>query len=283
MAELLKGAPVAATLTQQLAQRAEVLCQAGIVPTLGILRVGEKESDLAYERGAVNRCGKVGIQVKKTVLPDDCTQEQLLAAIQDINNDSSIHGCLMFRPLPKHLDEHQACEALSPAKDVDSITSASLIHVFTGQGEGFAPCTAEACMEILDFYGYPLQGAKVAVIGRSLVIGKPVSMLLQAKNATVTMCHTKTKDLPGVCRESDILVTAAGKAKVVDATYTHPDQVIIDVGINPDGEGGICGDVDFSKVENACKAITPTPGGVGTVTSTVLAKHVIEAAERVAR
>ena len=280
MAELLKGAPVAAALSEALTQRVQRLKEQNITPTMAILRVGERGDDLAYERGAVKRCEKVGVAVRSIVLEQDYTQEQLLNAIRVINEDDGIHGCLMFRPLPCKADEQAACALLSPEKDVDCITSGSLSSVFIGSGAGYPPCTAQACMEILSHYGYDLTGKKVAVIGRSLVIGRPVSMMLQARNATVTMCHTKTVNMADTCREAEILIAAAGKAKVVTNAYTNPNQVIIDVGINVDGHGNLCGDVDFEAVEPMVSAITPVPGGVGTVTSTVLAKHVIEAAER---
>ena len=280
MAEILKGAPAAAAITEDLTARAEALKAKGIVPTLAILRVGENDSDLAYERGAEKRCEKVGIAVKKILLPAQCTQEELLRAVESVNADDSVHGCLMFRPLPAHIDEALVSNALCAKKDVDSMTAASLNTVFTGKGDGFAPCTAQACIEILDYYGIELKGANVAVIGRSLVIGKPVSMLLQARNATVTMCHTKTVNMPEVCKRADILVVAAGKAAMVDESYTNAKQIVVDVGINVDAEGNLCGDVKFDAVEPCVAAITPVPGGVGSVTTAVLCKHVIEAAEK---
>ena len=280
MAEILKGAPVAAAITEELIRRADALQAKGVEPCLAILRVGERADDLAYERGALKRCEKVGVRAVSIVLPADCTQDALLDAIARINADDAIHGCLMFRPLPKHLNEQAACEALLPCKDVDSMTAASLRTVFTGRGEGFAPCTAQSCIELLDHYGYDPAGKRVVVIGRSLVIGKPVSMMLQTRNATVTMCHTKTVDMPHICREAEILVVAAGKAGVVDETFTNPGQVVIDVGINAAPDGGICGDVQFTAVEPRVKAISPVPSGVGSVTTAVLCKHVIEAAER---
>lgn len=280
MAEILKGAPVAAALSEELTLRVEQLNAAGIHPTLAIVRVGGNDSDLSYERGADKRCAKVGIAVRKFVLPEDCTQGQLQETIRKVNGDDSIHGCLMFRPLPKHLDERAACEALLPEKDVDCITGGSLQGVFTGERTGYPPCTAQACLEILDHYGYRLTGKRVTVIGRSLVIGRPVSMMLQSRNATVTMCHTKTVDMPSVCRGAEILVAAAGKAGVVDETYVAPGQTVIDVGINVDGSGKLCGDVAYEQVEPIVGAITPVPGGVGAVTTAVLAKHVVEAAEK---
>lgn len=280
MAEILKGAPVAAAITEELIRRADALKAKGVEPCLAILRVGERADDLAYERGALKRCEKVGVRAVSIVLPADCTQDALLDAIARINADDAIHGCLMFRPLPKHLNEQAACEALLPCKDVDSMTAASLRTVFTGRGEGFAPCTAQSCIELLDHYGYDPAGKRVVVIGRSLVIGKPVSMMLQTRNATVTMCHTKTVNMPEICREAEILVVAAGKAGVVDETFTNSGQVVIDVGINAAPDGGICGDVQFAAVEPRVKAISPVPSGVGSVTTAVLCKHVIEAAER---
>lgn len=280
MADILKGAPVAAAITDDLINRAESLTKRGVAPQLAILRVGSNESDLAYERAAVKRCEKIGIKVRQIVLDAACSEQEVCDAINDINSDTAVHGCLMFRPLPKNLDEHRICERLAPAKDVDAMTDRSLVHVFTGKGEGFAPCTAQSCIEILKYYGYELTGKKVAVIGRSLVIGKPVSMLLQQENATVTMCHTRTADLAGTCKDSEILVVAAGRAGMVNETFTNKNQVVIDVGINVDSEGNLCGDVDFAKVEPVCAAITPVPGGVGSVTTAVLCKHVIEAAEK---
>jgi len=280
MAEILKGAAVAAALSEALTGRVEQLRSAGIIPTLAIVRVGENESDLSYERGAEKRCAKVGVEVRNFTLPPDCTQSELLEVIRQINGDRSIHGCLLFRPLPKQLDERAMCEALSPEKDVDCITGGSLCSVFTGEKRGYPPCTAQACLEILDHYGYELRGKRVTVIGRSLVVGKPVSMMLQSRNATVTMCHTKTVDMPAVCREAELLVVAAGKAGMVDETLVSPGQVVIDVGINVDGAGRLCGDVAFDRVEPVVAAITPVPGGVGAVTTAVLAKHVVEAAEQ---
>lgn len=280
MAQLLKGLPVANALTEVLAQRAAALNEKNIVPTLAILRVGQRPDDISYETGAMKRCAKVGIAVRQFLLEEGCTKEELLDTIRKINADPSIHGCLLFRPLPDKDMEEAACELLSPQKDVDGMTAGSLATVFAGKGTGFPPCTAEGCIELLDHYGIGLQGKRVAVIGRSLVIGKPVSMMLQSRNATVTMCHTKTADLPQVCRNAEILVVAAGKAGVVDEGYVSPGQVVIDVGIHVTAEGKLCGDVNFDAVEPVVDSITPVPGGVGSVTTAVLAKHVIEAAEK---
>jgi len=280
MAQLLKGVAVANALTEKFTGRVEILKSKNVTPTLAILRVGQRPDDILYETGAMKRCAKAGIAVRQFLLRADCTKEQLLDTIREINEDVSIHGCLMFRPLPDKAMEEAACALLAPEKDVDCMTSGSLATVFTGKGAGYPPCTAEACIELLDHYGIELQGKRVTVIGRSLVIGKPVSMMLQQRNATVTMCHTKTVNMPETCRNAEILVVAAGRAGVVDGSFAASGQVVIDVGINVNEEGRLCGDVKFDEVEPIVGAITPVPGGVGSVTTAVLAKHVIEAAEK---
>ena len=280
MAELWKGAPVAAALTERLIPRARALMEKGVTPTLAIVRVGERPEDLSYERGALKRCEKVGIAVRQFLLTAASSQADLMEVIEEVNRDDSIHGCLLFRPLPKHMDEAAACAALSPAKDVDGITAGSLAGVFSGSGEGYPPCTAQACLEILDHYGYALKGKRAVVVGRSLVIGKPVSMLLLGRHATVTICHTRTVDLAAECRRAEVLVAAAGKAGAVSAQCLAPGQVVLDVGINVDEDGSLVGDVDFAAAEATVDAITPVPGGVGAVTTSVLASHVIEAAEK---
>ncbi len=282
MAEILKGAPVAAAITAELTGRREKLNSMGIEPCLAILRVGAGADDIAYERAAIRRCEKIGIRTVTAVLPEDAGQAELIAQIRRINGDESVHGCLMLRPLPGHLDEEAACEAILPEKDVDSMTAASLKTIFTGRGTGYAPCTAQSCIEMLDYYGIDPDGKRAAVIGRSLVVGKPVSVMLQARNATVTMCHSHTKDLAAICRESEIVITAAGRAGMVDESYINPDQVLLDVGFNALPDGGICGDVAFDAVAPLVKAVSPVPAGVGSVTTAVLCKHVIEAAEKAA-
>ena len=280
MAQLLKGLSAANALTDVLAERAAALNAKNVTPTLAILRVGERPDDISYETGAMKRCSKVGIAVRHFLLKADCTTDELLNTIREINADPSIHGCLMFRPLPDKAMEEAACALLSPEKDVDCMTAASLTAVFTGKGAGYPPCTAQAVLELLDHYGIELSGKRVCVIGRSLVIGKPVSMMLQARNATVTMCHTKTLNLAQTCRDAEILVVAAGKAGIVDGSFAAPGQIIVDVGIHVNEEGKLCGDVLFDEAEPIVEAITPVPGGVGSVTTAVLAKHVIQAAEK---
>lgn len=278
MAEILKGAPAAAALTEKLAVRCAALKEGGVIPTLAIVRVGERPDDVAYERGAIKRCEKVGIAVRQYLLPADAEQSELLRVIDEINRNGGIHGCLMFRPLPGHLDEAAACEALDARKDVDCMTESSLSSVFTGSGKGFKPCTAQSVMELLKYYGIDPAGKKAVVVGRSLVIGKPVAMLLLAANATVTVCHSRTASLAEQTRDADIVVAALGRARALTAEHFAPGQVVVDVGINAAPEGGLCGDVDFAAVEPIVSAITPVPAGVGSLTTAVLCAHVIEAA-----
>ena len=280
MAVLLKGAPVAQAITADLAERAQRLESKGVVPTLAIVRVGERADDLSYERGALKRCEKVGISCRRYLLPADVSQQGLMRTIAQINEDAAIHGCLMFRPLLAHLDEDAVATELLPAKDVDSMTPTSLLSTLSGRGAGFAPCTAEAVLAMLDHYRIDLDGASAAVVGRSLVIGRPVASMLLARNATVTTCHTHTKDLAEVCRRADIVVAAAGHAHTIGADFVCSGQTIIDVGINWDAQvNKLVGDVDFEAVEPLVDAITPVPGGVGAVTTAILARHVICAAE----
>ena len=271
---------MAAALTEALAARCQALRQAGVTPTLALVRVGQRPDDISYETGAMKRCDKVGISVRQFLLPENCSREELLETIQEINAAPDIHGCLLFRPLPRHMDEGAVCAALSPAKDVDGITPGSLASVFSGDQLGYPPCTAQACMELLDYYGYDLTGRRAVVVGRSLVIGRPAAMLLLGRNATVTLCHTRTADLAAECRRADVLIAAAGRAGVVGPDCLAPGQVVIDVGINADGEGNLVGDVDFPAAQSLAAAITPVPGGVGSVTTSVLVSHVVRAAQR---
>lgn len=280
MATLLRGAEVVSALNERVQADVRALTARGVVPTLAILRVGEKPDDLAYERGAMKRAETVGVAIRQIVLPETVSQEALLSEIAQINADDSIHGCLMLRPLPKHIDDSVVREALQPEKDIDGITQGSLAGVFAGTKRGFPPCTAKACMEMLAYYNIDPAGKNVVVIGRSLVIGKPVAMMLLQQNATVTICHTRTKDMPSVTRRAEILIVAAGKPGVVGAEYVSAGQTVLDVGINFTSEGKMTGDADFSAVEPIVGAITPVPGGVGTVTTSVLMAHVVEAARR---
>ena len=290
MAKRLLGKEVNEALVASLQTRTAALREKGVVPTLGIIRLGENPSDLSYEKGATKRAEEVGVSVKNYILPETATKEEVLAVIDEVNADASVHGVLMFRPLPKHLkaDQDEICNRLAAAKDVDCMTDLSNAGVFTGKKLGFAPCTPQACMEILDYYGIDCKGKNAVVIGRSLVVGKPAAMMLMAKNATVTVCHTKTVDVAGIARKADILVSAAGVLNSLTKDYVSEDQIVIDVSINWDpekvnakgGKGAIAGDAVFSEVEPIVGAITPVPGGVGSVTTSVLIGHVVEAAER---
>ena len=280
MAKQLLGKEVTAALNERIKADVAALNAKGIKPTLGIIRVGERPDDLSYERGATKRCETLGVECKKYLLPADVSQEELLKVVDEVNKDDNIHGVLMFLPLPKHIDQTLVENALAAEKDVDCQTDASLGGVFTGKKVGFPPCTPQACMEILDHYGIDCTGKKAVVIGRSLVVGKPAAQMLIKKNATVTTCHTRTIDMPSVAREAEILIVAAGRAGVVGAEYAAPGQIVIDVGINVNEEGKLCGDVDYAAVEPIVDAITPVPGGVGSVTTSVLVGHVVEAAMR---
>ena len=280
MAEILKGKEVVAALKEKLIAEVETLKGKGVTPTLAIVRVGERPDDISYEKGAMTRCKGIGVEVKNFLLPADCTQDDVLKVIKEVNEDSSIHGCLLFRPLPKTMDENFIRNQLDPAKDVDGITDLSMAGTYSCTALGFPPCTPTACMEILEHFGIDLTGKKVCVIGRSLVVGKPAAIMAIQRNGTVTVCHTKTKDMKAVAREADIIIAAAGKAGVVGEGFFKEGQIVIDVGINFDEEGNMKGDVDFAAAEPVVAAITPVPGGVGTVTTSVLVKHVIEAAKR---
>lgn len=281
MAELLKGAPVAAALAERTASAVETLKSRSILPTLAILRVGAREDDLSYERGAMKRCAAAGIEVRSVALPAEVTHAEYMRTLESLNRDSTVHGILMLRPLPSHLDEEAARKALAPEKDVDGVTDGSLAGVFTGSGEGFAPCTAQAVLEILDHYGVALKGKTAAVAGRSLVVGRPAAMLLMERGATVTICHSKTADVAAVTKQADIVVAAIGKMRSLGADYFAPGQTVIDVGIHFNEETGkLCGDVRQEEAEPIVSALTPVPGGVGAVTTAVLVSHVAEAALR---
>ena len=279
MAEILKGAPVAKAISQQVALRAAALTERGITPTLAIVRIGERPDDISYEKGAVKRCDSCGVAVRHVILPADVSQDELISAIEGLNDDPAVHGILMFRPLPRYIDEAAVCDSIAPEKDMDGVTEGSMAGIFSGSGKGYPPCTAQACIEILDHYGVDLHGKSVTIVGRSNVIGKPAAMLLLGRNATVTVCHTKTADIGAECRRADIIVAAAGKAGVISADHVSPGQIVLDVGINVTPEGKLTGDVDFDAVEPIVSAITPVPGGVGSVTTAVLVKHVVSAAE----
>ncbi len=281
MANLLKGKDVSTFINEKTIKDVEILKQKNITPTLAIVRVGFKESDISYEKGAIKRANEVGVSVKSIVLDENVDYNFFYAKLDELNNDSSIHGILLLRPLPKSLDNEKARLYIKPEKDVDGCGNGSLSGVFTNTEYGFAPCTAQAAIEILDYYKIDITGKNITVIGRSLVVGKPLSMLLLNKNATVTICHTKTKDLPKISKNADIVICAVGKAEMLNADYFSNNQIVIDVGINWSNEKQkLCGDVKFDEVEPIVNSITPVPGGVGSVTTSVLINHVVEACKR---
>lgn len=281
MGEIIKGKPVGDALSEILKGECEALVKEGIQPKLAILRVGAKSNDLSYERGALKKCDTIGIVAEVTELSEDTTQEQYIEALEKLNKDSSVHGILTFRPLPKGIDEEVIKNVISPEKDVDCFSPMNTAKLMEGDKTGFPPCTPTAVVEILKHYNVPLKGANVVVLGRSMVVGKPVSMLLLGENATVTICHSKTQDLAKVCSQADVLVAGVGRARMVTSDYIKEGAVVIDVGINakPEG-GGICGDVDTDDVVEKASMVTPVPAGVGSVTTSILAKHVIKACKQ---
>ena len=259
--EILKGLPVANAINEKLIEEQKNL--KGAIAHLAIIRVGEKPDDCSYERGAKKKMEKLGFRCSSFVFDADIDNETFQKEFDTINNNDDIDGILLLRPLPKHLDEKSIENRIHPRKDLDGISPLNLAKVFAGDDTGYAPCTAEAVIEMLDYAGIDLKGKRVTVVGRSLVIGKPVTMLLMKKNATVTVCHTKTNDLIAECKRAEVLIAAAGSAKMIKSEYVAKDAIVIDVGINVDNEGNLCGDV---------------PGGVGSVTTSVLAKHLMKAA-----
>lgn len=283
MAELFKGAPVAAAINARTEAAIKELKENGVYPTLAILQVGQKPENLAYANSAKKRCAALGIVSKDIVLPDAVTQEELLMQIFQLNNDDTVHGVLILRPLPSHLNDDLVRRALRPEKDVDGITDVSLGGVFTGNNIGFAPCTAQSCMEILDYYNIDLKGKNVCVIGHSLVVGRPAALMALCKCATITCCHIDTVNTAEHARQADVIIVAVGKAGLVKADYLSSGQIVIDVGINVNPEGKLCGDLNSQDADNIVAAYSPVPGGVGTVTTAVLMSHVVEAAKKTAK
>lgn len=274
--EILKGLPVANAINEKLMEQVKSI--EGPLPHLAIIRVGERPDDCSYERGAVKKMDKVGVRCTTYTFDADIDNDTFQAEFDKINENPDIDGILMLRPLPKQLDEKQIENKIDPRKDLDGISPLNLAKVYAGDESGYAPCTAEAVIEMLDYAGIDIKGKRVTVVGRSLVIGKPVSMLLMKRNATVTVCHTKTVDMAGTCKNAEILVAAAGSARMIKKEYVADGAVVIDVGINVDDEGNLCGDVDFDAISDIVAAATPVPGGVGSVTTSVLAKHLVKAA-----
>lgn len=273
--KILKGSKVAESITNGCIEELKTRKR---VPQLAIIRVGERPDDVFYERGATKRMAKIGLRCTSYQYDADITNEEFQKAFDAVNADPNVDGILMLRPLPKHLDERLIEKKINPAKDLDGISPINMAKIYAGEDSGFAPCTAEAVIEMLDYEKIDLTGKRVSIIGRSLVIGKPLAMMLIKKNATVTVCHTRTKNVEEECQKAEIVVAAAGKAKMVTPDYISNGAVVIDVGINVDENGAMCGDVDFDTVSEKTSIITPVPGGVGSVTTSVLAKHLMRAA-----
>ena len=284
MEKILKGAPVAQAIIDRTFCDANALKEKGVIPTLAILRVGERADDISYEKGAMKRCAQAGVDVKNVVLPSDVGENEFFETLNSLNKDDSVHGILMFRPLPKHIDGEKARQMLAIQKDVDGCTDGSLAGVFSNSKTGFTPCTAQAAMEILKYYGCECSGKRAVVLGRSLVVGRPVAMLLMHENATPTICHTRTKNPAELSKQADIVIACTGQMESLGADYFRAGQIVIDVGINWNEEKNkLCGDVRFDEVSDIVEAITPVPGGVGGVTTAVLVSHVVEAAKRFCR
>ena len=279
MAIVMKGIEVAKAMKENLIKDVNLLKEQGVVPNLTIIRVGARPDDLAYERGALKRMELTSIDCRVVELSEDISQKEFEKEFEKVNNDPMVHGILLFRPLPKHLNEEPIKKMINPLKDVDCMSDVNIAKVFAGDKSGFAPCTAEAVVEMLKHFGIELTGKNVTIVGRSMVVGKPLAMLLLGENSTVTVCHTRTKDLAGECKKADILVAAAGKASVITADMVSEGTVVADVGINVNEEGQLCGDVDYEAVAEKAAMISPVPGGVGSITTSILAKHVIRSAK----
>jgi len=281
MAEVLKGKPVADAMKEELTKKVESLKGRGIIPKLGIIRVGARPDDLFYEGGAKKTCDIVGMDYEVFECSEDIEQTAFESTVTEIGAKKDVHGILMFSPLPKHLDERKIRTLIPVEKDVDCLTLGGAAKVFTDDLTGFPPCTPTACMDMLHFYDIPIKGKKCVVVGRSLVVGKPLSMLLLREHGTVTICHSRTENLPDVCKTAEILIAAVGRAKMIKANFVKKGQIVIDVGINadPDNPGKYCGDVDFAEVDPIVTKITPVPAGVGSVTTSVLCKQTIMACE----
>lgn len=272
----LRGKKVSDGIKEYVSKELETLA---FVPKLAIVRVGENPDDMSYERGATKKLKSFGLDVASYVFPQDISDEDFKKAFKDINEDDEVTGILLLRPLPRTINEKDIENMIDPKKDLDGISPINIAKVFAGDTTGFSPCTAEAVIEVLKAYDIELTGKRVTVVGRSMVVGKPVSMLLLKENATVTMTHTKTVDLRKTCSDAEIVIAAAGRAKMLNSDYCGQDAVMIDVGINVDENGKLCGDVDYATLDGKASAATPVPGGVGTVTTAVLAKHLIQAAK----
>ena len=276
----LRGAEVSEKLKVQVQ---EGLSELGRIPRLAIVRVGERPDDISYEKGAVKKMDAFGLEVVKYTFPENISDREFKAAFREINENPDVDGILVLRPLPEQIVQEDIDRMIHPLKDLDGISPVNIAKVFSGDNTGFAPCTAEAVMDILRLNDIPVAGRRAVIVGRSMAVGRPLAMLFLQENATVTVCHTRTVDLPEICRSAQILVAAAGCAKMVDRTYVGEGAIVVDVGINVDENGHLCGDVDFEDIREQASMATPVPGGIGSVTTAVLAKRLVNAALAQAR
>ena len=274
---ILNGAPVAAEIDKRTAELTARLSARGVMPTLAIVRVGERDSDLAYERAVVRRCGALGICVRLAALTSEAGQTELMDSVRALNDDHSVHGIILLRPLPDGLDALAACAAISPEKDVDCFHPQNVGAVVTG-GSVFLPCTPAGIVEMLHHEKIETAGKNCVIVGRSNIVGKPMAMLMLRENSTVTVCHSKTENLASFTSNADVLIAAVGRAKMITADMVKPGAAVIDVGMNRDENGKLCGDVDFESVSKIAGAITPVPGGVGPMTVALLMRNTAEAA-----
>ena len=277
MDKLMRGKIIADKITESAIEEVNELKKNVKEIKLTIVRVGSNPDDMAYERGAINRCKKIGIHVESIELPENVSQDQYVNLIEWLNDDKDVNGILTLRPLPKHIDENLIKDIINPLKDVDGFNPINFSKIANGEDTGFAPCTPSAVIEIIKENGIELKGKHVVVVGRSMVVGKPLSMMLLNEDATITVCHSKTKDLESITSNADILITAIGRAKMIDKYYVNKGVMVIDVGINVDDDGKLCGDVDIDDVMDFVDKITPVPGGVGSITTSILARNVIKA------
>ncbi len=278
MSVIIYGKPVADLILKDLTERTGLLKSKGVMPSAGIIRVGEHTDDIAYEKRIIKLCEKIGIKVEHNIMPENVNQAEFDNELQDMNDDVGVHGILILRPLPRQLDEARICSLIATEKDIDCMNPENLKKLFTGDVSGIAPCTPEAVIETLKYYDYDLEGKHVVIVNRSMVTGKPLLMLFLRENSTVTICHSKTRNLSELTKSADIFVSGIGRARYFGEEYVSETSTVIDIGINF-ADGKMCGDVDFDAVNNRAEAITPVPGGIGTVTSAILLKHLIKSAE----
>ena len=279
MAVIMRGKEVASRMSEMLFAKVANLKSSGIIPTLAVIRVGKRQDDLVYERAILKRFSTLGIDVNVHELPEDISQADFDSQFMAVNDDPKVHGILLFRPLPEGLSEEYAILHMNPNKDIDGMSPVNAARIFAGDDDGFAPCTPSAVMAMLAQYGYDIAGHNVVIVGRSMVVGRPLSMLMLKANATVTVCHSKTQNIKEICKRADIVIAAAGRAKMLTPEYFTRKSIVVDVGIDTDSEGNLCGDVDFEKVEQVVQAVSPVPGGVGAVTTSILAENLLKAAK----